>query len=1070
VAEPGGVEPWTVCEADENLRTPPTPGMPGNRPPGEDLDLGLGWDRFEKLLLDLARHVFGLRGVRFRRYGVQGQAQHGIDLAGRDPAGAYVVIQCKDYQSFTASRLRSAVTTFVSGRLPFDSTHLIVATSASTEKSQLFDELAALQDEHPQLTLDLWGAEQINHYLRRYADVVARFWTRETAATFCTSAPPPGVPAPLPDRQLQAERILVGPLKTADVPPKLREAEAKQLSAPEQSALLYDELADRLEAAGFRGHGAVLRDRQIGALRAAGHSTAAVALTGRLMVDALDRGDRDEARRLRYRLAEIVGEGGEAAEREVAEIGRHAALVTAAVDYVGDPLGRPEPFLTALSEPGVETLPHHARLVLLLAEAMVAGHSRRISDIDGLLRAALERLGVGGWDELGVRLRLVLAEYDLDERRTLASAARLHRVPGRLAALISAREARRCALESRADEALESWRDAVHDGVHGGLTEDAADWLYAIRGVSIQFGLSAGGIHEEHHLAQALRRSGADRLLERARQPSERARAAALARRPREAVLSGRQWLTDAVITGSWAVEMEAARFLGDLYRNNAEPEVAAELLARSGDAKKLVELAEQVGDRLIPVQLDRREPWWVSDARIALVVAQADLLPDEAAADLLDQLTDLAVRGRAGELTERGRHGDLTDRATCAACALAHRGTPEQAQAVLAILAADVPRDSNRHRRSDDAHAAACVEIAIAHPGLAVPALTRLFDLAKYGAGKAIQASVDHRVIHLVRGSDGDHGPLLPVLTIEQRDTLRAGALQLADGQSPITQVLHRELAPGLPAAQEAARTARDRILARPEPTPGQTTFGSTMVTDAYLAGLVDEPDRTACIEKLLGIAEDTREAAVTRQDALTAVANLVLDTDPAIRGRVYPRTMPFVTGDRDGSAYDDEVTGPNHPLSFARMSIGTATLRGHGLRLAVTAARDDADRKWVRDQAVDMLRSSEDSLVQWAALALAAMPTAITADLDADLLAAHPHVNVRQLSAHMCVHRPGRYRATAQRLAQDGSPRVRRVLAEAAARVNANDPHAVIGLIEILACDVRHSVRAAVRPSHAV
>ncbi len=52
-----------------------------------DLDLQLGWDRFEKLILAVARRALGLRGIKFRRYGVQGQAQHGIDLAGREPDG-----------------------------------------------------------------------------------------------------------------------------------------------------------------------------------------------------------------------------------------------------------------------------------------------------------------------------------------------------------------------------------------------------------------------------------------------------------------------------------------------------------------------------------------------------------------------------------------------------------------------------------------------------------------------------------------------------------------------------------------------------------------------------------------------------------------------------------------------------------------------------------------------------------------------------------------------------------------------------------------------------------------------
>lgn len=204
-----------------------------------------------------------------------------------------------------------------------------------------------------------------------------------------------------------------------------------------------------------------------------------------------------------------------------------------------------------------------------------------------------------------------------------------------------------------------------------------------------------------------------------------------------------------------------------------------------------------------------------------------------------------------------------------------------------------------------------------------------------------------------------------------------------------------------------------------------------------------------------------------MNRQDALTAATNLGVRAEPAVRAGVFPRSVPFVTGDRDGSAYDDEVTGFAHPLSSFRISIGAATLRGHGMQLAVAAVRDDADRRWVRDQAVDLLRSGEDLLVQRAAQALASMPAAITTDLDADLLAAHPHINVRQVSAHICMRQPERYRATALRLAKDANPRVRRVLADAAARVHAEDSAAVADLIEVLATDARHSVRATARAS---
>ena len=140
-----GTGPWAPVGTDETLRRPPAPGSAGNRPPGEDLELRIGWDRFEKLVLDIGKRVFGLRGTQFRRYGTQGQSQQGIDLAGRHPEGTYVVIQCKDYKNFTRAILRGAVNTFVKGSLPFEAKHLVVATSAPTEETQFVDELEALQ-------------------------------------------------------------------------------------------------------------------------------------------------------------------------------------------------------------------------------------------------------------------------------------------------------------------------------------------------------------------------------------------------------------------------------------------------------------------------------------------------------------------------------------------------------------------------------------------------------------------------------------------------------------------------------------------------------------------------------------------------------------------------------------------------------------------------------------------------------------------------------------------------------------------------------------------------------------
>ncbi|MFF0836692.1 MULTISPECIES: hypothetical protein [unclassified Streptomyces] len=735
-------EAWTPCAGDANLRTPPSPGSPARAPHGEDLNLHIGWDRFEKLLLALSRNILGLRDIRFRRYGVQGQEQHGIDLAGREPDGDYTVVQCKDYAVFTAGDLRKAVEKFASGRRPFNAGQFIVATSASTDPTQLNDELAALQLEHPDLDLDLWGAERINEHLRFRGDIVAQFWTRETAADFCTAAPLPGVPTPPPDREKQAERILVGPLNTDDVAPILRAADSKSADAPQESASLYGDLAQRLDEAGYRGHARVLQRKQLEALQKAGLFTEAIALAAELAAVALHYGDGDEANILSHRLDELAREATNAGTQLTSATTQHAALIAAATQDISHPLTMSH--LPTAMGAGTDAKPGYwPLLVLLLAEYRLATEPDTLAELDPVISAAVTQVHEQSVTEQArdtvIRLRLLRAEYDRSERQDLLREARQHRIKGRHAALISAREARRCALEGRAEEAVEYWRDAVQDAIHAGLAEEAADWLYAIRAANVRYGPWTISIDDEHHLARALRTTGSDRLLDRMRDPREHAMSAMVRSKPVEAVLAGRRWLTDSVVTGSWADESDALNFLGDLYRDHAEPNLATAYYQRAGNPEKLTQLAKSMGDTLLPLGSGTSQPWWVLQARAALIAAQADLGEDSAAHELFDEMLDLAARGRAGELVD-SRTGSLSLQAAKSACALAPRTTPAQAAALLNLLGADVPREPHHYSRTDDEHATACLAIAATHPELAMPALTRLFDLADVNTDKALR------------------------------------------------------------------------------------------------------------------------------------------------------------------------------------------------------------------------------------------------------------------------------------------------------------------------------------------
>jgi hypothetical protein len=950
---------WIAVGEDPSLASPVQPGTPARQLAGDDLDLNIGWHRFEQLALAVSKRALGLRGVKVRRYGVRGQAQHGIDLAGREPDGRYTVIQCKDYQSFTVEDFQGAVKTFTHGRRPFRAYRFIVATSALTESTQFAHELAAQQDAHPDLDLDLWGSEQINEHLRYQADVVARFWTRETANVFCTGAPLPGVPAPPPDRQEQAERILLGPLNTSDVKPLLRDAEKKRAENPGAAAQLYRLLAERLQGAGFRGHAVVLRRRQLDALYEARLVDEAIALAGELAVAALHHGDRYEARVLAHRMQEI-GDGAEPQSPAGHVRRRHIELIHAAVEATLHPLGSPDRLWNALRS-GVETEPEYQpSLVLLLAEDVQATEPDRLPDLDGLLRQVIDRASnQDGNPETVLRLRLACAEYDQHERRDLATVARRHLVAGAHAALISAREARRCCLEGRAEEALEAWRDAVHDAIHAGLSDDAANWLYAIRSLNALYGSWTTELDDEHRLAQALRATASGHLLDRVREPSEAARAAIVAGNPIDATLWGRRWLVDAVVTGCWAHESEAIEFLGDIYRDNQEPGLAAVFYQRVGQVKKATALVNDVGDVLLPVGALTGEPWWMLCTRAAQASAQADLLDDDTAATLVEQLTEIAVRGRAGELADSPDDA-LTLRATQSLCDLAARGTAEQAAAVLDVLATDVAREPNRHRQTDDYHAEACAQIALTHTELTVAALARLLDLARYGVRAAQKTLVRDEILALLSGRGDNLPPGSTAVAEADRRSLCDRVVELTKQGCYLADVALSALDPEHPLVRDRAHQARSRILERPDPDPTHIGFGTSLVRDAYLASILPSEQTQACLTKLMTVAADAREAASNRQDALTAARNFVLEQARPLKAETFTFAKAFVTGEHDGS-HLDELTGKPHPLSAFKVSMGSASLRGHGLRLAHASATTADDLQWVRDQAVNLLRSSD-------------------------------------------------------------------------------------------------------------
>lgn len=1083
--------PWSDVFGDELLSGPPSPGSPGHIPAGANLSLNIGWARFEHLLVFVAQAVLGLGTVKFRRYGTAGQAQQGIDLAGRRADGTYVVVQCKDYKRFTSASLKAAVKAFVDGDRPFDSTHLIVVVSSNVGATQIEDELAAQQDAHPDLTIDLWGAEQINDVLRERNDIVARFWTRETADTFCTAAPTGGVAAPAPNWLHLSDMILLEPTGVPDFADRIDEADALVGSDPSSAADILGDVANAVTAEGFQGHAQGIRRRQFDLLTAAGRHADVIELAAELAVASIHQGHDESVRYFSNRIEQAVAgldrtgadadpDGGIA---KVIEAGRrHVVLLNAARAATEHPIGDKNELAKQLRAiPASERPAYFPALVLLLAELDSGDRIFALPDawpephtinpgaveyLDDLLAAAIRHPGAAASNpydsQLLFRLRLIRSRHDDTLRTKLVNDARMLKLARPDAALALASEARRDVNDGSPDDAMLNWRRAIQNAIHEGNTDDASGWLYSVRGVRVRYRHLDANVNNEHYLAQGLPKTGSGSALTRTVDHETRAFREATDGKGTPAINAARRWLADSLTLSMWTDENEAVNLLGDLFARNTELERAALCYQWTNHTSKLEELAKAAGDRPLPIRSFRQGPWWVRHAAICLIGLQDDLLEDETAAEYLRELTDIVAAGRKGELIDP--LGDILLDAIKTACTLAGRGAVEDAVALLDLLAPEVPRGPNQYRFHDQQHVDACMRIAQEHSELANVAFERLFALAEVGCHDALSA-LNRRLVQTHLEAQ-DKKPALAGLTSGERSKFRGRIAAMAESGVQQATVAACALGIRTSTTTERAQQAAERIRTRPAPDPNMFSLGSQVVTDSYLVSMLAPEEAPACLERLMEAAEDRGEASPNREQALIAIRNLVSDVDEATRLDVFERSKAFVLGEQDGSHFDDFITNP-HPLSTMQVNLGTATLRGEGLLLAAAAAEAPDERNWVAQHAVAAMRDDVTPIAREAARALQILGSGIESPPDPGLLASHPEPMAKFLATMYAVADPARYEYVLEAIANDLDFRARKGVADAIGQTrSADDAEAVTAackrVIALLAKDQRHSVRA--------
>jgi hypothetical protein len=122
-----------------------------------------------------------------RFYGVNGQAQKGIDLYARQLDGSYKVVQCKrSSDGFTPSEVTKAVDTFLAGDWAGKAGVFVLAVTANLEGTQAADRI---EDERPKLarrgiTFVVWDETEISAVLKDHPQLVDDFFGREAVRTF----------------------------------------------------------------------------------------------------------------------------------------------------------------------------------------------------------------------------------------------------------------------------------------------------------------------------------------------------------------------------------------------------------------------------------------------------------------------------------------------------------------------------------------------------------------------------------------------------------------------------------------------------------------------------------------------------------------------------------------------------------------------------------------------------------------------------------------------------------------------------------------------------------------------
>ncbi len=988
------------------------------------------WTSFERLLLRLAREEVGLRSLM--EFGDRGQAQEGLDVVGLNAAGDAEGLQGKRCQKFTVADLDAAVTVFVGGSLSVPVRQLYVGVSCVATDTKVVNRVLELNRLHRPVRFDLWDRKRISEMLRPRPDLVREFFGEEAARRFCPPHQTTQAEVPGPGALVTANAMMQGPLASSGAQEHVDAAKAVEESDPQEALTRVQAAQALLVEAGFSAHAEVLDADVVTLLVRLDRADEAT----RLLLDRFWAALRDDLNTTaEFTARDLAGDertGTGTTLLNPSPIGVAAGQIAqAALRAYNHPFDE----LPVVDEQAAEpALPFdQARLLLLYGEIALA--SGQTSWLENHLQAVTTAAdAVGEQDiELHVRLRLVAADTTGSWTQLLRDARR--RLPTRdLAALVFARNARYRASRGDYQEPDDAWLEAVEHACLAERHEDAMNWLHSRRRLAGRY--SAEFEDPIFPLVAALRR--------RPTRPPVAAASAQVREWALDALQRGklpeasrrlRRYLRDAVISGAWHDEHDARTLLASLYQDAGEPGRAANNLVLAGEAKRAEQLGRDVGDTYLDVVQHLASPmYWVHATALRLIAAQADLLPDEAVTQVVDNAFEVLDRALDGTLVDTLFFDpSLHLAAHKALAALAGRLTASQAEQLLNHLAPFAPGTEHAGRFTDDGHAAACAAISTAYPDLVGSALDQLLDLL---------ARASHALKRPARDLLIDQAPRV-------RDRLAGLA---ARGNRAAEEIL--ALAEPEAVTEAQAEAAYQALTAPLDSRQGVYARGTTAIGHSHAAARLQADRRAELVRGQLERARSPYEDSSNRVEYLLAAANLADELPQHDVAALFELAIAEATQPVD-SEPDILHAGFSHPLGSFRMTSGSHDSRPAAAFLAARLAATSNQRQQARDLALRLIGADGDADYH-VTRALQVLQDGLERDVP---FLAKQGWALRCLAAQTWARTPALPSAIGDALAVDPEVRVRRTLAQELADTSPDERTA--GARRQLAADSRHSVR---------